>query len=102
MSDENKQTVPVTQNVPVTENKESKSALSIIRHPMAEMERAFEKFFNRSWPSLWRRHDFPVMDTLFGDTLLEFDGQRLPNMDVVDRENEVLVRAEVPGIEKKI
>lgn len=78
-----------------------KAAPSIIKHPIAEMERAFDRLFGRGFSSLWHGRDFPVMDSLFGDSLLEFNGQRLPKIDVVDRNNEILVRAEVPGVEKK-
>lgn len=100
--------IPIYGNTPASQDKHSatKVAPSIIKHPIAEMERAFERLFGdrlfgRSFPSLWHRRDFPVMDSLFGDSLLEFNGQRLPNIDVVDRNNEIMVRAEVPGIEKK-
>jgi len=81
-------------NVPVSTG-ESKSATSIF-HPLGEMERAFERFFNRNWPSFWSRSDFPAFDTL-----VEFERQRMPNLDVIDQDNEIVVRAEVPGIDKK-
>jgi len=84
-----------------TKNSSAQTTSSVIKHPIAEMERAFDRFFGRSFPSLWHGRDFPVMDSLFGDSLLEFKGQRLPNIDVVDRDNEILVRAEVPGVDKK-
>jgi HSP20 family protein len=86
------------ENIPVTTNKkeEKKSSLSVLHHPIAEMERVFDRFFGRNWPSLRRWSDVPVLDDLF-----EFEGLRMPSLDVVDRENEVLVRAEIPGIEKK-
>ena len=35
------------------------------------------------------------------DTLFEFDGLRLPSLDMIDRDAEIVVRAEIPGIEKK-
>jgi HSP20 family protein len=63
-------------------------------HPIADMERAFDRFFGRRWPSLWS--DTPAADTLF-----EFEGLRLPSLDVIDRDHEVVVRAEIPGIDKK-
>lgn len=63
--------------------------------PFEEMERMMESFFPRSWsrPSLWER---PFM----GGLGLPFEG-RLPRVDVIDRDEEVLVRAEVPGVDKK-
>jgi HSP20 family protein len=95
--------IQITENTSATKTKSTptKTSPSIIKHPIAEMERAFERFFGRGIPSLWHGRDFPVMDSLFGDSLLEFNGQRLPNIDVVDRDNEILVRAELPGVEKK-
>lgn len=95
--------IQITQNTSATKAKSSavQTTPSIIKHPIAEMERAFDRFFGRGFPSLWRGRDFPMMDSLFGDSLFEFNGQRLPNIDVVDRDNEILVRAELPGVDKK-
>ena len=85
-------------NVPVkTEGKETaKSTWPALQHPIAEMERAFDRFFGRNWPSVRRWGDYTALDNLF-----EAEGLRMPSLDVVDRDNEVLVRAEIPGIEKK-
>ena len=85
-------------NIPVkTESKEAtKISWPALQHPIAEMERAFDRFFGRGWPSLRRWSDFPALDSLF-----EAEGLRMPSLDVVDRDNEVMVRAEIPGIEKK-
>lgn len=95
--------IPITESTSAakTKNSPAQTTSSIIKHPIAEMERAFDRFFGRGFPSLWHGRDFPVMDSLFGDSLLEFKGQRLPNIDVVDRDNEIVVRAEVPGVDKK-
>ena len=82
-------------NIPVTTSgKEiAKSSWPSI-HPIANIEKAFDRFFGRRWPSLWS--DTPTVDTLF-----EFEGLRLPSLDMIDRDSEVVVRAEIPGIEKK-
>jgi len=63
--------------------------------PFEEMERMMESFFPRSWlrPFLLER---PFMSEL----KLPFEG-KLPRVDVIDRDAEVLVRAEVPGVDKK-
>lgn len=84
-------------NIPVTTSgKEvAKSSWPSI-HPIANMEKAFDRFFGRRLPSLWSWNDTPVVDTLF-----EFEGLRLPSLDMIDRDSEVVVRAEIPGIEKK-
>lgn len=95
--------IPISGNTAVVKEKSNatKAKSSIIKHPIAEMERAFDRLLGRGFTSLWHGRDFPVMDSLFGDSLLEFNGQRLPNIDVIDRNNEILVRAEVPGVDKK-
>lgn len=63
--------------------------------PLDEMERMMESFFPRGWPRpfLWER---PFM----GELALPFEG-KLPRVDVIDRDAEILVRAEVPGVDKK-
>ncbi|MDP1765585.1 MAG: Hsp20/alpha crystallin family protein [Methylotenera sp.] len=87
----------VKGNIPVTTSgkdvaKSSRPGL----HPIAEMEKAFDRFFGRRWPSLLNWSDTPAVDSLF-----EFEGHRLPSLDVIDRDSEVVVRAEIPGIDKK-
>lgn len=80
-------------NIPVTTGKDVAKGEHL--SPIADMENAIEKFFTRRFPSLWRGRDEPAIDSLF-----EFEGQRLPSLDVIDRDSEVLVRAEVPGVDK--
>ena len=88
------------QNIPVTTSKESSGTALTTQHPVADMERRFEqlvdRFFGRRWPSLARWPDFSLAGDLFEKMEL-----RLPSLDVVDRDNEILVRAEIPGIDKK-
>lgn len=64
-----------------------------------QIEDLFEDFFNRRWPRFselsnvrWPRLEFP------GGKSAE---TKMPSMDVVDREKEVLVRVELPGINKE-
>lgn len=54
-----------------------------------QIERLFEDFFNRRWPAPGR---WPRWDEVESTT---------PRVDVVDRENDVLVRAELPGMSKE-
>jgi HSP20 family protein len=60
--------------------------------PFEEMERAFEELFGRGWlrPARFER---------LSDLSLPWEG-RVPKLDVIDRDNEVVVRAEVPGVKK--
>ena len=62
--------------------------------PFEEMDRMFEQFFPRSWLRPWR-FEWPAFPEI---TLPEV---RVPKVDVIDREAEVVVKAEIPGIEKK-
>jgi HSP20 family protein len=55
-----------------------------------DIDRMFDDFFNRRWlrPFAWERPlaEFPTF---------------MPSVDVIDREDEVVVRAEVPGFRKE-
>lgn len=85
------------QNIPVKVSGEvAKSAVLPALHPVTDMERLFERFFGRGWPSLLHWQNTPLLGNL-----LEAPELRMPSLDVIDRDNEILVRAEVPGIEKK-
>lgn len=63
--------------------------------PFEEMERLFEGAFPSRWMSPFRMQ-WPN----WAETALPFEG-RMPRVDVVDREHEVLVRAEIPGVDKQ-
>jgi HSP20 family protein len=56
-----------------------------------EFERAFENFFKRGWlsPSRW---EFPKPSAGFGE--------KAPNVNLIDRENEIVIEAELPGVSK--
>lgn len=60
-----------------------------------DLERILEGFVPRRWP--WSAHwDWPA----WPDLPIALEG-KVPKMDVIERDNEVVVRAEVPGIDKK-
>ena len=61
-----------------------------------EMDRAFDSLFHRGWMRPFQEM-FPEWP-LFGHRELEL---QMPRIDVIDREKEILVRAELPGVEKK-
>lgn len=84
------------QSIPVKAGKEVPKVTLPALHPVADFERALDQLFGRGWPSLMQWRGAP----LFGNLFEEVD-VRLPGLDVIDRDNEILVRAEVPGIEKK-
>lgn len=84
------------QSIPVKAGKEVPKVTVPALHSVADFERVFDRLFGQGWPSLTHWRGTP----LFGNLLEEAD-IRLPSLDVIDRDNEILVRAEVPGIEKK-
>jgi len=61
--------------------------------PFEEMDRLFDAYFSRGglrpfqWPS-------------FPKSMAPFEG-RIPNVDVIDRDNEIVIKAELPGVDKK-
>jgi len=62
--------------------------------PFEEMDRMFDQYFRRGLMRPWR-FEWPSFPEL---TLPEM---KLPKVDVVDRETEVVIKAEIPGVEKK-
>ena len=63
--------------------------------PFEEMERLFEGYFPRGWmrPFNWERPSW-------GELGAPFEG-KTPRVDIVDRDNELVVKAELPGVDKK-
>lgn len=59
-----------------------------------DMERMFDRFFTRGWMRP-RRWEWPTR----GELGRVFDA-RLPHVDVIDRDNEIIVKAELPGVNK--
>ena len=56
-----------------------------------EFERTLERFFDRGWPRRagW---DFPELKA--------FAGEQMPKVNVIDREDELAIEAELPGVDK--
>ena len=63
--------------------------------PFEEMERLFEGYFPRGWmhPFHWERPSW-------GDLAAPFEG-KMPRVDIVDHDEEIVVKAELPGVDKK-
>jgi len=76
--------------------KERERKLPALRplHPFEEMDRVFERLFPRGWmfPYAWER-------PLLAELGLTHEG-KMPRIDVIDRDVEILVRAEAPGAKK--
>ena len=91
MGNETKRDVPVT-----TKGQESRKGAPMgVLAPFEDMERAFERFMSGGWlrPLAWER-------PLWRDLMDPFQS-RIPSMDIVDRDEDYFVRAEVPGVDKK-
>lgn len=63
--------------------------------PFDEMDRMFDNFLQRSW-----MRPFSFERPLWRESEMPFKG-KVPGMDVIDQDENVLVRAEVPGVDKK-
>jgi len=63
--------------------------------PFEEMDRLFEGYFPRSWmhPFHWERPSW-------GELAAPFEG-KMPRVDIVDHDDELVVKAELPGVDKK-
>lgn len=59
--------------------------------PFEQMDRVFDDFFGRGWLRPFR-FERPMLS--------EFDW-KLPKVDVMDRKDDVVVRAEMPGVKKE-
>lgn len=62
--------------------------------PFEEFDRMFEGFFPRSWmrPLQWERPPFSELAHM---------ELKLPKVDIIDREDEVVLKAEIPGVKKE-
>lgn len=89
--------VPETKEARVTGTTQpvAKPAAAQPLAPFEEMERFFDRIFPRGWlrPFAWEPVGWGEMTPLFEPNALKID--------VIDKEAEVLVRAEVPGIDRK-
>jgi HSP20 family protein len=66
-----------------------------VMSPFEEMEHFFESRFPKGWmsPSHWPRPSWAELSA-------PFEG-KTPKVDVINRDNEVIVKAELPGVDKK-
>jgi HSP20 family protein len=62
-----------------------------------EMDRFFDDYLPRRW---WHQFRHGVPGGIVGHTMSPFGG-KTPSVDVIDREDEILIKAELPGVDKK-
>ncbi len=68
-------------------------ARSRVLSPFAEMDQLFERLFPRDWMRPFR--DWPAWGELGAGLATQ-----LPRVDMIDRDDEIVVRAELPGVAK--
>lgn len=75
------------ENVPVKREQASR-----MLSPFEEMDRMFEGFFPRRWmhPFHWEMPHLHEMAEL-----------KMPRIDIIDRDTEIVIRAELPGVAKE-
>lgn len=81
-------------DINVTEAKEGRRSLASLGDIEREVDRAFDRFFRGGWrwPSI---SEFPSLPTLKE----AFEG-KLPKINLIDRDKELVVEAELPGMKK--
>ncbi len=82
------------------EKKQSKQEVQKVQpsmsiSPFEEMERLLESHFPGGWFT-----PFHMKWPMLKDVPAPFEG-KTPSVDVIDRDNEVIVKAELPGVDKK-
>ena len=72
-----------------------KSQASHFMSPFEEIERIFESFSNRGWlrPFHW--------ESVLPNDVSESMERKMPSVDVIDNDDKIIVKAELPGVEKK-
>ena len=80
--------------VPVKTGKLMEKLPSRSLSPFEDFDRFFDRVMPRSWlsPMRWERPLMPDM------SLLEM---QMPKLDVIDRDDEVVIKAEIPGVKKE-
>ena len=63
--------------------------------PFEEMERMFDSYFSRGWMRPFFR-DWPSFQKISPP----FEG-KTPSVDVIERDDDIIVKAELPGVDKK-
>jgi HSP20 family protein len=93
-----------TQEVQTTREEQEHKGRGLQRYrsgqfmsPLEEFERVFERAFDQLMPRGWLRpwlREWPALGEL-----AHYEA-RIPRIDMIDRESEIVLRAEVPGVSK--
>ena len=82
-------------NVDTKPQMTDKPASNLWMRPYEEFERFFDRMLGRNWPKPFK-WEAPVWGDLMGSA-----EARMPSVDVLDHDDHLLVRAEIPGINKE-
>lgn len=85
-----------SKSVPIKKSKKKAEGGGRLMQPFEDIDQLFDRFMERVYPRGWRmapRWEWP-------DLPQPFAGKR-PNVDVIDHDDEIVVHAELPGVEKK-
>lgn len=85
-----KETAKRTAGVKKAEKNERPASLS----PFEEMDRMVEDFFSRGWMPCLRWPQWGEWET-------PFERKLLPKVDVINRDGEVVLRAQIPGVKRE-
>ena len=77
------------------EKSKSESLFPLSFSSFEDIDHIFEDYFNRNWLRQFRPN-LVHMNDLWGTYEMH-----APSMDVIDKENELLIRVELPGVDKK-
>lgn len=96
MANETKQDVAVSTKSSRPEAARPGPAPMPVFRPIEEVERMFGRLLPRNWmaPTVW---EWPM----WGGLSESLGNVRVPQVDVIDRDKDYLVRIEMPGVEKK-
>ena len=88
---------PIRQEVSVDTKPQmtDKPTSNLSMRPYEEFERFFDRMLGRNWPKPFK-WEAPVWGDLMGSA-----EARMPSVDVLDHDDHLLVRAEIPGINKE-
>ena len=86
----------MTKDTDVKHGQVQKTAPSSEMSAYEDFDRMFENFFRRGWMRPWRS-EWPG----FGEVSRRSMESRIPRVDVIDRDGEIAVKAELPGVDKK-
>lgn len=86
-----------TESKDVTKSRSQELQRGGALSPFEEMERMFQSLWGQPW---WPRRMMRPFEGEFGNLPAPFEG-RTPKVDVIERDKEVLVKAELPGVKKE-